>query len=236
MRAARDALGQLPVRATRYCDASVAASSFGWWLYPPMDFSLVWDGRRVAWNWGERTDWLRLDAAQFPGYAAEFDAAVPTSLRGFSPPFLTALPEPGLVQVWTGYFARSAPGWSMLVRPPANIAPPEGVLTYEGIVEADAWFGPVFANLRLTRQNEPVCLYAARPILQVQPVQRRSYCEAAMHAMSLVPQLQDLSVADWADYASTIVERNQTPPDKPGAYAIAARRRRKRECPAFDHP
>jgi hypothetical protein len=228
-------MGQLPIRAERYCDASVAASSFGWWLYPPMDFSLLWDGYRILWTWGKRKDWLLLDAAQFPGYAAEFDAAVPPSMRGFSPPFLTALPESGLVQVWTGYFARSAPGWSMLVRPPANMAAAGGVLTYEGIVEADVWFGPVFANLHLSQRNVPVRLSATRPLLQVQPIPRRSSSEAAMSSMSLVNDLRDLTGADWSDYARTIVQRNQTLPRKTGAYAIAARRRRKRECSAAAH-
>jgi len=233
VRAARDAMGHLPIRASQYCDASAAASSYGWWLFAPMDFSLLWDGRRILWTWGERPDWLLLDAAQFPGYAAEFDATVPRSMRGYSPPFLTALPEPGLVQVWTGFFARSAPGWSLLIRPPANIGPAGNVMTYEGIVESDVWFGPVFANLRLTRKDEPVRLSASTPLLQVQPVQRLSYSDTAMDSMSLVPELEDLTPADWSDYATTIVRRSQTPPDTAGSYAIAARRRRKRECPAF---
>jgi hypothetical protein len=225
-------MGQLPVRASQYCEASAAASSYGWWLFAPMDFSLLWNGRRILWTWGGRPDWFLLDAAQFPGYAAEFDATVPHSMRGYSPPFLTALPESGLVQVWTGFFARCAPGWSLLIRPPANIGPAADVLTYEGIVEADVWFGPVFANLRLTRKDEPVRLSASAPLLQVQPIQRHAYSDAAMDSMSLVPDLDGLTSADWSDYATTIVERSQTPPDRAGSYAIAARRRRKRECPA----
>jgi hypothetical protein len=230
-RAARDAMGNLPERAAQYCDAATAASSFGWWLFSPMDFSLLWDGRRILWTWGGRADWLVLDAAQFPGYAAEFDATVPRSMRGYSPPFLTALPEQGLVQVWTGYFARCAPGWSLLVRPPANLMSARDVLTYEGIVEADVWFGPVFANVRLGRKDEPVRFSTARPLLQVQPVQRLAYSDSAMESMSLVPDLESLGADDWSDYATTIVQRSEAPPDTAGTYAIAARRRRKRECP-----
>ncbi len=235
-RAARDAMGQLPIRATRYCDAATTASSFGWWLYSPMDFSVLWNGRRILWTWGGRKDWFLLDAAQFPGYAAEFDAAAPHCMRGFSPPFLTALPEPGHVQIWSGFFVRSAPGWSLLIRPPANIEPARDVLTYEGIVEADSWFGPVFGNIRLTRQDEPVHFLASRPFLQVQPVQRQSYTEGAMNSMSILQDLDSLGPADWTDYAKTIVERNQNPPDCPGSYAIAARRRRKRECLSSPQP
>lgn len=225
-------MGHLPIRATRYCDAATTASSFGWWLYPPMEFSLLWDGRRILWTWGERKDWLLLDAAQFPRYAAEFDAMAPHCMRGFSPPFLTALPEPGHVQIWSGFFARCAPGWSLLIRPPANIEPARDMLTYEGIVEADTWFGPVFGNIRLTRPDEPVRFRASQPLLQVQPVQRQSYTEGAMNSMSILHDLDSFTPADWTDYAKTIVQRNTIPSDRPGAYAIAARRRRKREWAA----
>jgi hypothetical protein len=230
-RAGRDAMGQLPIRATRYCDASTAASSFGWWLYPPMDFKVIWNGTRILWTWGGRTEWYVLDAAQFPGYAPEFDANVPEAIRGYAPPFLSALPEAGIVQIWTGFFARSAPGWSLHVRPPANLAPIANTLTYEGMVEADVWFGPVFANIRLFNQNEPVHFSTERPILQVQPIRRICYADTSMNSMSLVPEFDDFTEADWNDYAKTIVEKNQIEQSRLGSYAIAARRRRKAECP-----
>jgi hypothetical protein len=80
-------------------------------------------------------------AAQFPGHAARFDEAAPEGLRGCAPPFLTVLPEPGTVQIWTGLMARAAPDWSLLVRAPANLPAPGGYAVYEGIVESDRWFG-----------------------------------------------------------------------------------------------
>jgi len=227
VRASRDAMGTLPLRACRYCEASAVASSFGWWLFPPMDFSLLWDGSRLLWTWGDRKDWFLLEAAQFPGYAAEFDSIVPTAVRGYSPPFLTKLPEPGLVQIWTGYFARSNPDWSMLIRAPVNIQSTFEYQTYEGIVEADCWFGPVFANIHITAQDVPVRLSASRPLLQIQPVYRPAYTDNAMNAMSIVDDLEGFNSTDWADYTITIIERSQTSRDKVGSYALAARRRRR---------
>src|SRR5690606_14069822 len=74
-RADRAAGGTLPARAAQYCDAVIQASGFGWWMYPPMDFSLVWDGQQVHWTYAGQEAWLPLDAAQFPHLARQFDAA-----------------------------------------------------------------------------------------------------------------------------------------------------------------
>ena len=52
--------------------------------------------------------------------------------------------------------ARTAPDWSLLIRAPANLASPGGYSLYEGIVETDRWFGPLFTNLRLTQTHKPV--------------------------------------------------------------------------------
>ena len=116
-------------------------------------------------------------AAQFPDFSDAFDNAAPEGLQGCAPPFLTALPEPGMVQIWTGLMASTAPGWSLLVRPPANLALPGGYSLYEGIIETDTWFGPLFTNLRLTRTHKPIHLKANFPLLQVQPLPREAYAE-----------------------------------------------------------
>jgi len=113
-RAERSAAGYLPSRALRYCDALTSATGYGYWVFPPMDFRLLWDGEQVFWSYGEDETWLPLSgtdsgAVQFPSYAAAFDAAAPEDLRGYSPPFLTALPEAGGVQMWTGLLAKTRP-------------------------------------------------------------------------------------------------------------------------------
>jgi hypothetical protein len=43
MRADRSAGGTLPTRAFRYCEPVASASSFGWYLFPAMDFTVIWD-------------------------------------------------------------------------------------------------------------------------------------------------------------------------------------------------
>jgi hypothetical protein len=231
-RADRSAAGTLPTRAFRYCEAVTTASGFGWWVFPPTELRLVWDGESIFWHYPGAPDWLPLEtAAQFPHQAARFDQAAPADLQGCSPPFLTALPEPGAIQIWTGLFARTAPDWSLLVRAPANLPLRAGHSMYEGVVETDLWFGPLFTNLRLTRTNQPVLLQPDVPLAQVQPLPRIAYDDATLDAMDFVPDLAGLQPEDWSDYHRTIVLPNLSPDVGPGRYATAVRRRRRGGCP-----
>jgi hypothetical protein len=230
-RADRSAAGTLPMRAVRYCEAVTSAAGYGWYVFAPMELSLLWDGADIFWSTADSAGWMPLGAAQFPHFAAQFDRAAPEELRGCSPPFLTALPEPGALQIWTGLFARTAPGWSLLVRPPANLPLGGGFAMYEGMVESDRWFGPLFTNLRLTRTDVPVRLRADFPLLQVQPVPRAAYGDDSQARMTVLPDLAAFTAHDWEDYRRTIVAPNDDP-DRPfGQYAIAARKRRRAECP-----
>ncbi len=231
-RADCSAAGTLPTRAYRYCDAVTTASGFGWWVFSPMDIQLVWDGNDIFWFYEGSTDWLALSpSAQFPYQSARFDEVAPDFLKGCSPPFLTALPEPGALQIWTGLMVRTAPDWSLLVRAPANLPGPGGYTLYEGLVEADRWFGPLFTNLRLTRSHAPVRLQANFPLVQVQPIPRHAYTENTLEAASFVPGMADIGEQEWMDFYTTIVEPNERP-DRPfGAYAVSARKRRKGACP-----
>jgi hypothetical protein len=46
-RANRSAAGTLPTRAYRYCEAVTSATAFGWWIFPPADLKVVWDGADI---------------------------------------------------------------------------------------------------------------------------------------------------------------------------------------------
>lgn len=232
-RADQSALGTLPTRAYRYCEAVRRATGFGWWVFPPTDLRVLWDGHDIFWHHDSLDDWLPLlPSAQFPWFASRFDAAAPDMLKGCSPPFLTALPEPGLLQIWTGLMARTAPDWSLLVRAPANLPCPGGHDTFEGIIEADRWFGPLFINLRLTRTHTPIRLRSDFPLAQLQPLPRDTYGDATLDASDLVGGMDGFAAQDWAAYHETIALPNANP-DRPfGAYAVVARKRNKAGCPA----
>ena len=233
-RADRSAAGTLPTRAYRYCEAVTTAAGFGWWIFPPTDLQFLWDGHDIFWQCVEWEDWLPLmPAAQFPDFSSRFDLAAPASLEGCSPPFLSALPEPGTLQIWTGLMARTAANWSLLIRAPANLPLPGGFTMYEGIIETDRWFGPLFTNLRFTRTNVPVRMRADFPLAQVQPLPRIAYANATLDITETTAELAGLESKDWADYEATIADPNRDPDRSFGGYASAARKRSRRSCP-FD--
>jgi hypothetical protein len=201
-----------------------------------MDFSLLWDGDAIFWSWDGQPDWEPLSAVQFPNFASHFDAKAPDAVQGYAPPLLTVLPEPGFVQIWTGLMARTAPGWSLLIRPLANLSPGGGFSLFEGVIETDQWFGPLFTNLRLTRTHQPVRFSAGFPLAQLQPLPRIAYAEETLSAVEYVPNLDGFTAADWNEYNRNIVIPNGDPDRPHGAYAIAARRRRKSGCPFHQAP
>jgi hypothetical protein len=231
-RADRSAGGTLPTRAYRYCEAVTSATGFGWWVFAPMDMQLIWDGQDVFWHFAGAPDWLPLTGAvQFPDFSAAFDQAAPEDLQGCAPPFLTALPEPGMVQIWTGLMARTAADWSLLIRSPANMAMPGGYSLFEGIVETDQWFGPLFTNLRLTRTHKPVHIRADFPLLQVQPLPRHVYDDATLGSAAIIPDMTAMQRADWDAYYSNIVVPGEDPDRAFGRYAAGVRKRRRGGCP-----
>lgn len=230
MRADPSVLGTLPTRGFQYCEALRAASSFGWYVFPPIDFTLQWDGSQVIWTYHGAKSWYPLTSAQFPGFRAVFDAAAPKRLRGFSPPFLTVVPGAGIVQVWTGLFVESLPDWSVLVRPPANLPRSLAFDLYEGIVETDRWFGPLFTNVRLIKTDVPIHFDTETPLVQVQPLHRSTYADEAVSAARLVADAREFPAEAWSRYEETIVKPN-VEPRPAGAYAAAARRRRRSGCP-----
>lgn len=225
-RADRSAAGTMPTRAFRFCEAITSASAFGWYLFPPIGFTLMWDGTDVVWTHDGTEDWYPLQAAQFPDFADYFDKLAPTDIQGFSPPFLASLIEPGIVQVWSGMIARTAPGWSLLIRTPANFVRNPGYECYEGIVETDRWFGPVFTNVRLTRTHHPIVFDPNIPFLQVQPVHQRTY-GSSLDNFKIVENLDELDSLDWDDYRRTVMKPSGDSQRLRGQYAVATRRRQK---------
>jgi hypothetical protein len=229
-RATRDALGTLPANAIRYCEPVTSASGFGWYVFPPIEFKILFDGVGSIWTYDGAGEWYPLQrAAQYPGFAEQFDQAAPDDVKGFSPPFLLMAEDPGLLQIWTGLIARTPPEWSLLLRAPANLPHDPGYHHLEGIIETDRWGGPLFFNVRLIHTAVPIHFETHRPLLQVQPVHRRHYADGFLNALSVEPGLDLMSEDDWRDYHRTVVVPNTNPHRTLGTYAVAVRKRRAEE-------
>ena len=82
----------------------------------------MWDGANdVVWNYENNYNWYSLNVAQFPNFAQHFDSVAPPEIQGYSPPFLGSFKDPAGLMLWSGFVARTAPDWSLLIRPPANL-------------------------------------------------------------------------------------------------------------------
>lgn len=225
MRADRSALGVIPTAAFQYCEALTSASAFGWYAFAPMTFYLQWDGTDVIWTHDDTDTWFPLTSEHFPNFPEYFDRQAPDDIKGFSPPFLTRSFFPGVVQIWSGLFVKTAPGWSLLVRPPVNLPRSQTFECYEGILETDRWFGPLFINIRLTATDRPVQINHTTPLLQVQPLLRETYSEKNLRSSRIVDELSLLSADDWSRYRETVVKPNRSHYRPVGAYAASVRKR-----------
>jgi hypothetical protein len=228
-RADRSAAGSLPTRAFRYCEPVRTGSAFGYYVFPPMNFSVMWDGHGISWTYEGAEGWMPLKAAQYPYFAGHFDERAPDEIRGFSPPFLVALQEPGILQIWPGIIARTPPGWSSLVRACANIPRTNAYDLYEGVIETDHWFGPLLTNMRLTKTDVPIEFTPDMPLFQVQPLPREALDETALNGFALVRDIESMRPEDWDSYYDTVVRPNVMDNRPRGMYATAARKRLKDE-------
>jgi len=228
-RATRDAAGTLPVRAVRYCEPVTAASSFGWYLFPPITFQLMFDGVNAIWTHDGADGWYPLKSAQYPGLAEQFNAQAPAETRGFSPPFLAMMDGPAILQIWTGVIARTAPNWSLLLHAPTNLPHSPAYHHLDGIVETDVWGGPLFFNVRLVNTGTPIRFDAEWPFLQVKPVYRQHYADDFLNDVQIDSGLEALTDDDWSAYYRAVVAPNKNPNRTLGAYAVAARKRRAEE-------
>lgn len=230
LRADKAALGTLPVMAYRHCEPLRMASAFGWYIFPPEDIRLRWNGSDVFHQ--VDGEWQTLTQAPLPDFADYWDTHAPAEMQGLAPPFLTHLPMRGYVQVWTGLLCSAHAGWSVLVRPLANMRSSHLYGAFEGLVEADR-FGPfpLFINLQLMATDVVIEIPKAMPLFQLQPLMRATYGEAA-HQSADHEGLAPMSPEDWAGFRRTIrVDRADAPPES-GRYTTATRKRTRHETVA----
>jgi len=234
LRADKSALGTLPTAAFQYCEAVRTASAYGWYIFPPMDVHLRWDGVDVYCsidgNWQQL---LGIHVREFTEY---WDSNAPTDLKGYAPPFVISLFVPGMIQIWSGLLISTAKDWSVLVGPLSNFPQSKNYATFEGIIETDTFKPcPLFINMRLLTTNREILIPKSKPLFQVRPVRRECYAENALKHLEyegLEPRdgnRGSMSEENWSGFRSTL-RTVDSPARTPGAYGAMRRRRARREA------
>ncbi len=232
MRADKAALGYMPTSAYQYCEAMRVASSHGWYLFPPADIHLRFNGADIFHFVDD--SWEPLTFAYLPGFAELWNENAPSGFQGLAPPFLRALPARGAVQIWSGWLVGTAPGWSVLVRPMANVIRSHLFQCFEGVVETDEFQpSPLFINLQLLASEVTITFLHNDPLFQLQPVQRSSYSDQAHQCEfkeGLVPVGERPAMMDdrdWVRYRKTIRTNQDDETHRIGDYGASVRKRAK---------
>jgi hypothetical protein len=236
MRADKSALGSLPTAAYQYCEAIRTASGFGWYIFPPLDMCLKWNGAEVF-HKDEEGEWRVLSSAFLGDEFNEYwDTYAPADLKGWRLPYLSSVFLPGVVQVWSGLLVSTAKDWSVLVRPLANTGISTSFQYYEGIVESDEFCPcPLFVNIRLIATDRELLLSRESPLFQVQPVHRSSYQEGSMKYREyegIQPRrdgISGMSPADWAGLRTTTRSLKMEKERMFGTYGSGVRKRAKKD-------
>lgn len=235
MRADKAALGTLPTMAYRHCEPVRTASAFGWYVFPPEDIYLKWNGSDTFQLVGD--EWLPLMSSQLPGLEAYWDEHAPDDMKGLASPYISPLPVKGFVQIWSGLLCTTRAGWSVLIRPPANMRSSNMFSCFEGLIEADEFQPfPLFINIQLLTTDALIRIPREAPLFQVQPLMRATYGNdahkyAEREGLALAADgLPAMSAHDWAGYRKTIrKEDTSAAVFEHGQYTSATRKRTKHE-------
>lgn len=222
MPADKTAMGSIPASALQYCESVTTASGFGHYVFPPRDIEVVWRGSHFDYREPD-APWQRLDTISVGAEAArEWQDKAPPELRNRLPSFIQRFFVPDTLQVWSGMFVSSAPDWSTLVRPIANVIPARDILLYEGVIETDIFAPcPLFVNIRFLSTDTVFRFEKFRPLFQVQPIRRECYA----NAMTCV---QDATDFPWDGLTTTTRIFNQDNSDLSlGSYKKQVRTRKR---------
>ena len=249
-RASADLMGAMPVRAAQFCVPLKAASGSGFYVYPPADFAVRWDGQRSDVSWldgrGRTTEWQPLDggADVYLPDSASVRAAVPVprsadleSVMGADgTPFLNADPRaPSQMEITTGLVARTPPGWGILVRGLANWAPQRDHQVLDGFVETDWYRAFLPVILRLTTPGAEVRFFRRMPMAQLHLVPLAALQPELGGEPGTSGGIGEWPEDVWREFVTTRAPRHLY--QARGSYASASRRAERNDrCPYADAP
>lgn len=243
-RASSSMYGGMPLRAHQLCLPLTAASGFGWAVFPPIAFALLFDGTSILWRpmegevGTEEDTWHLLSpTAHLPGTRQQWLTERDGLVMPDAPPMLDQDSViKNLVSFGAGVCARTRPGWALLTRPVPNLPGNPGVEVLEGIIETDWFFAPIFIQLRLRQTDMPIVFTKAVPMFTLQPVHRSAYDEANLKNVEITAGLDSLTAEEWREVHASFQRRTE----RKGYYKHQARVEAKRyaeaagSCPLSD--
>lgn len=218
--------GSLPLRAAQHCDPVVTACGYGWHIMAPTEFGLLFDGRGFLITFDEGAVWHPLADCQIPGLELEHQQCQRHRVAKLLPPFASSLAESGVVQIWSGYSARTRRGWALSIGGVVNHFPSSVYDCMEGVVETDWWTGPLFTNLVFRQSNRPVFFSRERPLFQVRPILKAAYSRQVRDSMEQLLDIGSVEAHDLSDYEWSAT-RDGTLSSQKGWYAKRARQGRR---------
>lgn len=232
MKAEKSALGTVPTAAHQYCEPLRAASALGWYVFPPSNIRLRFDGHAVFIE--SAGQWQQLSAVVLPQFLQQWQLHAPEHLKKFEMPHVSAPFMPGMVQIWSGFLIKTQPGWGTLVRGLVNQAPGSSYSCFEGFIETDVFQPcPLFINLRLHVIDTVIEIPKLKPLFQYQVMPKAVASEAA----SVYDMREGLSAGnneqpgmlpeDWEGLATTIRSFPPTSSTVVGKYGAMIRKHQK---------
>ncbi len=243
--------GFLPGRAKAYCPPVTAGSGFGWWLYPPADFALKWDGTRTEWsfiddmgeptsNWRSLSGGVDIVSERQRSWVARLatirgdDAATAAYPVGW--PWLNADPRSeNTIELDLGVIARTSPGWALLVRGVPNW-PSRGVQMMDGIIETD-WYRSALGNILRIMEPGVHRFFRHIPCACVQPIPNVAFASSTMTSATIVTDPEVLLRDDelFGQLMGTRVGRAAAA-GLTGNYRTMMRHAAAERCPWAGHP
>lgn len=162
----------------KWCGPYTNANKMGWWLYPPQDLDVVWNGGKDFWvnhvTEYQPTDAVFVRTLVQPGDQVNPDKWCP--LDSGRTKYTWGDVDVGTAQIWTGCVLQTPPGWCIQVRSPINCRP-QPYYIQEGILETDWMQYDIWINLVFTEVGKLVKLRRQQwpPLAQLIPVRREAY-------------------------------------------------------------